>query len=140
MTSPVEYRYARAKVKPIAGSPEGVLQSESSAAGQQPTAPAQSGAGTAAGVHELLTPDVQAQADAEAARAALAAEEAAKAPAPLTEPTGTAEQPQAGVVPTAAPATSPEAAEASVPADVIAFLKAHPDAEALIEKLAAQGK
>lgn len=73
---------------------------------------------------------------------------ATQAPA---QTTGTAEQPQAGVVPTAAPATfsaaldaaqtaiSPSGTAEAVPADVIAFLKAHPEAEAQIEKLVHQG-
>lgn len=56
---------------------------------------------------------------------------ATQAPA---QTTGTAEQPQAGVVPTAAPATSTEPS-----AEVIEFLKTHPEAEAQIEKLVHQG-
>lgn len=139
MTSPVEYRYNRAKVKPIAGGPIGV--SEPKPVASVPAAPES----TQAEAPVAGTPPV------DNAHVAEGAEQFTGTPQTPPEPTGTAESAQAGQTPTAAPATSPEttvasetaapagAATTEVPADVIAFLKAHPDAEALIEKLA-QGK
>lgn len=154
MTSPVEIAFARSKVKPVAGGPGGVpkVKPATTSPAATPTKPqGVAPAGLGAELARLA-----------AVRAARAAEIAknvppvagAQAPVAATEPTGTDESAQAGQTQTSAPATPPASTE-TVTAQVaavatsqvssltdteVAFLKSHPDVEALIEKLAAQGK
>jgi trimeric autotransporter adhesin len=137
--TPLEHAYARVKVKPVAGSPQGA-----------PRAVATAAPVTQAGRQA----DIARLAAIRAARQAEVASNAPPAPVVAPAPSSVATTPVAAV--STAEVTTLTTAEVStlstpevsalataevstLPADVIAFLKTHPDAEALIEKLA-QGK